>query len=159
MQFLNEVSRHADTNKMTIKNLAIVFAPNLMPLSESHGQRLALHVQIIEYLIENAYQLGMVPSSVLRRSDCSSLSSADSKVEYRGRTVSTASQNVKDKKKKRRSGSINRMFTGLRKIVGAFGSAENIEENQNGPATNSTPCINRKRKVEKEAKGLSAKKK
>lgn len=151
MQFLNEISRHSNSNKMSVQNLAIVFAPNLMPLSDGSGQRLTSHVQIIEILIENAYNIGVIPFSIQKHIECASNSSAESKNGF------STSQSGKQKRKKRRSGSINRMFTGLRKIVGAFGSTENIEES-NEPLLKSTPCLNKKRKVT-EQRGFSSKKK
>lgn len=67
MQFLNLVSLHSSTNKMTTKNLAIIFAPGLMPITESYGQRLNSHVQIIEILIENAHEIGIVPPEIIDR--------------------------------------------------------------------------------------------
>lgn len=67
MQFLNLVSLHSTSNKMSTKNLAIIFAPGLMPINESYGQRLNSHVQIIEYLIDNAHDLGLVPTELLHR--------------------------------------------------------------------------------------------
>lgn len=67
MQFLNLVSLHSMANKMSVKNLAIVFTPSLMPLHENFGQRLNSHVQVIEILIENAHELGLVPPEVFCR--------------------------------------------------------------------------------------------
>lgn len=67
MQFLNLVSLHSTANKMSTKNLAIIFAPGLMPINESYGQRLNSHVQIIEILIDNAHEIGLVPSELLNR--------------------------------------------------------------------------------------------
>lgn len=67
MQFLNLVSLHSTSNKMSSKNLAIIFAPGLMPISESFGKRLASHVQVIEILIDNAHEIGLVPTELLNR--------------------------------------------------------------------------------------------
>lgn len=67
MQFLNLVSLHSTSNKMSTKNLAIIFAPGLMPINESYGQRLISHVQIIEILIDNAHEIGVVPPELVDR--------------------------------------------------------------------------------------------
>lgn len=65
MQFLNFVSTHSSMNKMSIKNLAIILTPSLMPITENIGQRLVSHVQIIEILIEHAHEIGFVPDNLL----------------------------------------------------------------------------------------------
>lgn len=67
IQFLNLVSLHSTSNKMSTKNLAIIFAPGLMPINESYGQRLISHVQIIEILIDNAHEIGVVPPELVDR--------------------------------------------------------------------------------------------
>lgn len=67
MQFLNLVSLHSTSNKMSSKNLAIIFAPGLMPISENYGKRLNSHVQIIEILIDNAHDIGLIPPRLLDR--------------------------------------------------------------------------------------------
>lgn len=67
MQFLNLVSLHSASNKMSSKNLAIILAPGLMPIIESYGKRLNSHVQVIEILIDNAHDIGLVPAEILNR--------------------------------------------------------------------------------------------
>lgn len=118
MQFLNAVSQHSQQNKMSIKNLAIIFAPGLMPISENVGQRLISHVQIIEILIEHANDLGMVPSAILGKvqnivladshhhavGSINNGTAADSMSGGNGDAPWTESK----KKKKRRSGSLTR---------------------------------------------------
>lgn len=120
MQFLNAVSQHSQQNKMSIKNLAIIFAPGLMPISENIGQRLISHVQIIEILIENADDLGMVPSAILGKVQNIVLAESH----HHDATASTINGTPRDlmayrggadapgteskKKKKRRSGSLTR---------------------------------------------------
>lgn len=67
MQFLNLVSLHSASNKMSSKNLAIILTPGLMPIIESYGKRLNSHVQVIEILIDNAHDIGLVPAELLNR--------------------------------------------------------------------------------------------
>lgn len=108
MQFLNVVSQHSNQNKMSIKNLAIIFAPSLMPLLENNGQRLVAHVQIIEILIENAYELGIVPSIILGKIQNIVLAENQDATTAIGSTTysNDAPPTDSKKKKKRRSGSL-----------------------------------------------------
>lgn len=108
MQFLNVVSQHSNQNKMSIKNLAIIFAPGLMPLLENNGQRLVAHVQIIEILIENAYDLGIVPSVILGKIQNIVLAESHEGATAIGITSysNDAPRTDSKKKKKRRSGSL-----------------------------------------------------
>lgn len=181
MQFLNTVSMHSDRNKMTVENLSIIFAPGLMPLEEIIPQRLNSHCKIIQMLIEQAREIGILPKHILN------------KVQQLKKPISTLASNeiisdhiavadTEKKKKKRRSGSLTSiykkkcitfyfvyyfvcfffllgMFNGLRKIVGALGSTENLDKT---PELNeATPCISKSTKKRKvmEGTGLSAKKK
>lgn len=112
MQFLNAVSQHSNQNKMSVKNLAIIFAPGLMPLLENVGQRLLSHVQIVEILIENAQDLGVIPGAVLGKiqnivlAECqASKASAVIPAAASSNQLETPWTDSK-KKKKRRSGSL-----------------------------------------------------
>lgn len=115
MQFVNLVSAHSASNKMTAKNLAIIFAPGLMPINENFGQRLNSHVQIIEILIQNAHDLGIIDSDLLNRFP-SITENSDSMdfVMIPDQTGILEACQLKEpdadvkKKKKRRSGSLTR---------------------------------------------------
>lgn len=194
MQFLNFVSLYSATNKMSIKNLAIILTPGLMPITENIGQRLVSHVQVIEILIEHAHEIGLVPDQLLARIPNCVLSES-SVTDHHNFTMALTNsrrsmgpshlevpQTDVKKKKKRRSGSLTRnyaqnsflifkikliaifpfagMFNGLRKMVGAIGSAENLDETDELLEIPSTPCLNKskKRKV-LESSAFSAKKK
>lgn len=170
MQFLNLVSLHSTANKMSTKNLAIIFAPGLMPVNENFGQRLNSHVQIIELLIDNAHEIGIIPSELINRmpkkhvddhhSNYAMVASASGS----RRSIDPSHLKVPDtdikKKKKRRSGSLTRMFNGFRKIVGAIGSStENLDDSHESEVQ-STPCINKSKKRKAlEASAFSSKKK
>lgn len=119
MQFLNLVSLHSTANKMSTKNLAIIFAPGLMPINESYGQRLVSHVQIIEILIDNAHELGLIPPELLHRLPSLDLTETATNdpmnftmVTHSRRSMDAGRLKVPEtdvkKKKKRRSGSLTR---------------------------------------------------
>lgn len=172
MQFLNLISLHSTANKMSTKNLAIIFAPGLMPLHEQHNQRLNSHVQILELLIDNAHEIGMIPMTLMNRINVVKRR-ADDHLNFTmvasgsgtRRSMEQIHSKVPDtdvkKKKKRRSGSLTRMFNGFRKIVsGAIGSStENLDESHESEIQ-STPCINKSKKRKAlEASAFSSKKK
>lgn len=108
MQFLHTVSLHSNMNKMTIENLAIILTPNIMPIAEMIQQRLTSHVKVVQLLIENSHRIGVVPESILEKMN-----------EFVHLIHSSTDQsmvvNTNKKKKKRRSGSLTRMFHGLKK--------------------------------------------
>lgn len=101
MQFLHTVSVHSERNKMTVSNLAIIFAPGLMPTTEILPQRLNSHCKIIQMLIENANEIGIVPRYIVDRVQLSSAPKS---------TQATAPDTEK-KKKKRRSGSLTSTYS------------------------------------------------
>lgn len=163
MQFLHTVSLHANMNKMTIENLAIILTPNLMPIAEMIQQRLTSHVKVIQFLIENSHQIGVVPEAILEK-----LNDSISLIRQTGDSHHnvTAGNTTDKKKKKRRSGSLTRMFHGLRKIVGAIGSSESLDKTDEYPDKDATvavatPCLNKSTKKRKVTDGMpfSAKKK
>ncbi|KAI5630999.1 rhoGAP domain-containing protein [Phthorimaea operculella] len=108
MELLNYIaSRHKD-NLMDASNLAIVMAPSIMPLpAAASAQRLEHHVALVKIFIENSKRIGLLTEDLMSQLD------DDSDV-YLAR------------RKKRRSGSLNRMLSGLRKMVSG---------NVNTPAT------------------------
>ncbi|XP_052902262.1 uncharacterized protein LOC128309823 [Anopheles moucheti] len=156
MQFLHTVSMHAEKNRMTAENLAIILTPSIMPITESVQQRFNSHVKVMLLLIENSQQIGLIPELILNQLK-----------EDTGNNVSMALTNVTDKKKKkRRSGSLTRMFNGFKKMVSAIGSSENLdrsdERGENDPTMLiGTPCLSKSAKKRKVTDGIafSAKKK
>uniref|UniRef100_A0A182JZJ2 Rho-GAP domain-containing protein n=1 Tax=Anopheles christyi TaxID=43041 RepID=A0A182JZJ2_9DIPT len=155
MQFLHTVSKHADKNKMTSENLALILTPSIMPITESIQQRFKSHVKVLQMLIEHSQQIGLVPDTIL------------SQLKDDTSNSSTLISNVTDKKKKkRRSGSLTRMFNGFKKMVSAIGSSENLDKTdekcENDPTlTIGTPCLSKSAKKRKVTEGnaFSAKKK
>uniref|UniRef100_A0A336MT93 CSON006928 protein n=1 Tax=Culicoides sonorensis TaxID=179676 RepID=A0A336MT93_CULSO len=138
MQFLNKVSEYASDNKMTIENLAIIMGPNIMPVCHNVQQRNSAHVKIISILIKNAYSIGIVPENILDRMHELNSSRDDVLLQ------------TEKKKKKRRSGSLNRVFNGLRKIVGALGSSsESLERTPDVEKFLQTPILTKSAKKRK----------
>ncbi|KAK5647345.1 hypothetical protein RI129_002237 [Pyrocoelia pectoralis] len=144
MQFLHEVSEHSHLNKMDSHNLAIVIGPTLFPIEEKSAlnstQRLKKFCDICKLLIENASNIGFISDRIIDQIAPASLS-----VDL----VSSNEGNAKQKKK-RRSGSLTRMFNGLRKIV----SSKSIDISTKSPDPLQTPNIKvseRKRRLDIQA--------
>lgn len=124
MQFLHTVSQHAGTNRMTSENLAIVFAPGLMPLPEIVPQRLESHCRVVRALIEAAASIGAVPPHIrerVQRTRQQMVEVVDQQQEQhqhqrqqqqssssggRSRSLAPSEPETEKKKKKRRSGSL-----------------------------------------------------
>ncbi|XP_053680740.1 uncharacterized protein LOC128731633 [Anopheles nili] len=157
MQFLHTVSKHADQNKMTVENLAIILTPSVMPITETIQQRFNSHVKVMHLLIEHSQQIGLIPESIL----------CQLKDDTTVGNVSILAGSVAEKrKKKRRSGSLTRMFNGFKKMVSAIGSSENLDKtdekcDNEGALAIGTPCLSKSAKKRKVTEGIafSAKKK
>lgn len=72
MKFAAEVATHSEQSKMSLSNLAIVLTPNLMHNSKkdnssSSEKLLKDQTEIIETLLRNADQVGMVAEDVYER--------------------------------------------------------------------------------------------
>jgi len=77
--FLHRISAHSDHNLMDTVNLALVMAPNLLPMTTattmatvasrcaSNGRETPLEAStsVIEILIENCNQIGLVPEGIV----------------------------------------------------------------------------------------------
>lgn len=71
MRFIAEVATHSDQSKMGTSNLAIVLAPNLMHNSKKEGNTSEKYLKdqtaIIDTLLKNAHDIGMVPRGIYER--------------------------------------------------------------------------------------------
>ncbi|XP_046689287.1 rho GTPase-activating protein 11A-like isoform X2 [Homalodisca vitripennis] len=138
MQFLQEVAAHHHINRMDVNNLAIVWTPNLMPFKTGQvDDKLKKRVTIVQMLIENWSSIGVVPECLYEHLSCwqpsASLSSHDD--------LETSHHR---KKKNRRSGSLTRMLSGIKRMVGKSGSEEPSSANttpENPVQMPHTPCI------------------
>lgn len=128
MQFLHQIASHSTVNRMTPENLAIVFNQSLMPLSEPfNGRRLENHKMVIQLLIENSKDIGMVPQPMIDQLATAALK---------------PSQEQKAKTKKRRSSSVTRFcVNGLKKIVNNV-RRESVDNNLDGaPSGGKGPAL------------------
>ncbi|KAJ1528393.1 hypothetical protein ONE63_006808 [Megalurothrips usitatus] len=170
MEFFHLISELSETNKMNISNLAIVVTPSLMPVSEKvsvqNPQRIGAQVRIVEVLISNADRIGVLPDGVVGKL---SLTPSVSNISLLS-DDHTSSAAFSSKKKRRRSGSLTRMFNGLKKIVAGKPSPGTDteysgmeEEAALVPSTTdfSTPCVKsaKKRKAMDTTSAFSSKKK
>lgn len=160
LQFLKTVSKHSNQNRMTIQNLSVLWSENLMPVPlDAPNNRLTSHHKVIELLIENSGQIGVVPDRFLKRLE-ESLSTTPNHS-----TILQQTATDKKKKKGRRSASLTRVFHGIKKAWnGAIGSSESLDKSgeQFDDPTIATPCINKsskKRKITENLTSFSAKKK
>lgn len=142
LQFLESISKNSSENFMTVENLVKVLTPTLMPIPfNAPNQRLQSHFKIMELLIENANLIGIIPDRILKITS----------------EICPPMTEDRNKKKKRRSGSINRVFNGFRKIVGALGSSsetldkshENTISEDHSLMTPSLTKSTKKRRLEK----------
>ncbi|XP_050353808.1 uncharacterized protein LOC126775764 [Nymphalis io] len=137
MELLNYIaSKHKD-NLMDSSNLAIVLAPSIMPLpAASSAQRLEHHVALVKIFIENSKHIGLLTDELMTKLD------DDSDVSQ-------------SRRKKRRSGSLNRMLSGLRKMVsGNVATPALVMENGKTPVLSKSAA---KRKFDNNYEGLSVK--
>ncbi|XP_018052245.1 PREDICTED: rho GTPase-activating protein 11A-like [Atta colombica] len=130
MEFLKKVSMYEKQNKMSIDNLAKVIGPNIMPLQETSmsavQNRLQMHLTIVKILIENAEDIGVLPPHIAQSISIETSGSTDNGLD-------SFELHRKHKKKKHRSGSLTRMFNGLKKMVGKGADAPNDTPNINEP--------------------------
>ncbi|XP_042224990.1 uncharacterized protein LOC121868425 isoform X2 [Homarus americanus] len=147
MDFFSDVVTTSSSNLMDARNLAIVLAPNLLPTTitlpstsswKSSTQfltcedaMLATNIEVLQLLIENASLVCRLPRNLALA------------LEHREKSKSTenliaTTQPHTATRKKRRSASIHRLMTGLRRVVGhsradsgsplrAAGSAEELD--------------------------------
>uniref|UniRef100_A0A6V7INB2 Rho-GAP domain-containing protein n=1 Tax=Bracon brevicornis TaxID=1563983 RepID=A0A6V7INB2_9HYME len=124
MDFFQRVAAYESLNKMSIDNLSKVIGPNIMPVRETSmaavQNRLNAHLAIVKILIENARKIGLLPKEILETIMSDSNTSPGVDLNHSG-------SSSKQKKKKHRSGSLTRMFNGLKKMVSKNGSPENNE--------------------------------
>ncbi|PSN49230.1 hypothetical protein C0J52_08407 [Blattella germanica] len=147
LQSLSDVAAGAGVHKMDASNLALMIAPNIMPVDDktviNSTSRIAQHSELVQLLIENADLIGCIPESIREKVPG-----------------------------KRRSGSLTRtamkilhhpsgMLNGLKKMVGKGGTPE-VDENYLIASTPdvSTPCVKSSKKRKAEASsGFSSRKK
>ena len=121
-QFITEVANHSLESKMTLTNLAIIFAPNLTSIADKNSEKSMKDItQVVDLLFKNSNLIGMVPDALFNKAItvsneggfCSS--SADeldeNNCDTRGRTL------CKSNKKRERSRSIKGFLNNKLRIV------------------------------------------
>lgn len=168
MQFLHDVSAHNLLNKMTGFNLAVVFGPTLLPppdeklVQTATPLRLSKTTELFLLLIDNCQMIGALSERIISQIR---LNGKENKLDFGdagwldGEDTEIGAGEVarRDrKKKKRRSGSLTRMFSGLKKIVGG---KETSQSSLVTPDLLMTPVITRSSKKRKvDHGGISQKK-
>ncbi|XP_049829558.1 uncharacterized protein LOC126268092 isoform X4 [Schistocerca gregaria] len=125
MQFFQRVASQSELNKMDTRNLAIILTPSIMPVDEkmitNTGTRLGYHVSIVETLLENASEIGLLPDHIY----CQLTSVPHDGTEMLGMNGEEGPKTKK--KKKRRSNSFTRVINGFKKMVGRI--SPDVDEN------------------------------
>lgn len=70
IKFISEMANHSLESKMTLSNLAIVFAPNLVSTSgkdRNSEKSMKETTQVIDLLFKNPHLIGMVPDALLNK--------------------------------------------------------------------------------------------
>lgn len=149
LQFLQVIIQQANVNLMSADNLVKILTPSLMPTPVNAPEnRLQSHFKVVELLMENANLIGVVPDRIMRDLNIVPQMPALTPDEHK-------------KKKQRRSGSVTRMLTGFKKIVGAIGSSESLDKSNDTLDEISTPLVtksSKKRRFEKLENAFSHKK-
>ncbi|XP_014219147.1 rho GTPase-activating protein 24 isoform X2 [Copidosoma floridanum] len=126
MEFLKTVASYEKQNKMSIDNLARVVGPNVMPLQETTmiavQSRLEAHLTVVKLLIENAEKIGVLPNDISDAISMDTAGSTENELDH-----SDISSSFKSKRKKHRSGSLTRMLSGLKKMVGKNNTTEDAD--------------------------------
>ncbi|XP_018026376.1 uncharacterized protein LOC108681812 [Hyalella azteca] len=163
LNFLNEIVQESSSNRMDAYNLAVVLSPNLLPMTLSHptlttnptnnptGCRkskfdasaitedniIAANIDIMQELIKHQHRMCRVHvdvwSSLLQEQQLRASAPNEAQDATDGPRVAIAAL---PKNKKRRSASIHRLMSGLRRVVGAQAAAalpEHLPINTNSP--------------------------
>ncbi|XP_038046616.1 uncharacterized protein LOC119720832 [Patiria miniata] len=148
MQFLKQVAGSVSSNRMDASNLALVMTPNLMgglKADKSGGtsateKLLRLQTAVIRHLIENADDIGMVPDAVAERvesfgnrSSCDLLTDRLTSEDELDKSGEGALEERKKNRRRRRSGPIQGIMSGIGHSLGILKSGA-------GSAVNMTPA-------------------
>uniref|UniRef100_A0A2C9LE60 Rho-GAP domain-containing protein n=1 Tax=Biomphalaria glabrata TaxID=6526 RepID=A0A2C9LE60_BIOGL len=190
MHMLSKVAATCDKNKMTANNLALVMAPNMMHSNKgtqkmSSSEEKLLHTQtcIVELLIKNWEQIGMVSGSLQHQvslmAECfgtdDDLDASDDNTLEESKEVS---QKLRRKRSSSLTGFVNSIANGLAKLrrsTDGKGVNMSLNSTQRGELSHAssgnanqmqemltntvTPCVMRKRRASGETVPFSASKK
>ena len=115
MLFLRRVAECSDSNKMDVPNLAVCMAPNLMYVMPSKSDKVTskedliqlqnLQTTVIQYLIANAENIGMVSADLHKRTTAMGECFSEDELLEKSDANINESTSKSTKKKKKRSGS------------------------------------------------------
>lgn len=129
VRFLSKVAANSASNQMDAMNLAIVFTPSLFPVNEDLKKvdpDLTTKLEIVEILIRSAESVCMIDQSLDEALQIPTFASNDDLMtdedeDYEVYGAGPSARRRKSVKKKRRSGSLSRVFTatmkGLHKAI------------------------------------------
>ena len=114
VQFLSKVASHCENNKMDVQNLAVCLAPNLLHTTAkcekivSESRLLQMQTNVVQLLICHSEDIGMISGSLYDRS--SLLSCFPASEDELEKSIDGLDDS-KPKKKKKRSGSLQGLFS------------------------------------------------
>ncbi|XP_071832165.1 uncharacterized protein [Apostichopus japonicus] len=158
MLFLSNVASHSESNRMDAKNLALVLTPTIFGGEGNLGKTVQIERQIklqtlvIETLINNAKDIGVVPDYILDRMvktktrSNEALDNLTSEDELEKSSDDNLENNFRNKRKKRRSGTFHGIVNGLGQVgqkVGELlkssGSLDNLDKTPENVENVETP--------------------
>ncbi|XP_054713475.1 rho GTPase-activating protein 24-like [Uloborus diversus] len=152
--FLADIAANCKKNKMDFHNLSVIMAPNIFvigseTIDKSSNNVVQLYTSLMQILIENAEKVGVFPN-------------------VRGAQICSESELSSDmldlspkSKRKRRSGKVQDIFSGIRKLVGQNPSPVASRKETPDKSQSNRSSVSRsasKRKAEGDQQSISAKK-
>lgn len=115
---INEVANHSSESKMSIRNLGIVFAPNLLCVSGKERnceKTMRETTMVIDFIFQNPDKIGMVPDFIIHKASAMSIdggisTSSGDELEENSRRMKSLARHISHDKNRDRSKSIKGLF-------------------------------------------------
>ncbi|XP_067131963.1 rho GTPase-activating protein gacF-like isoform X2 [Centruroides vittatus] len=122
VNFFSNIAKNSFENKMDSHNLALIMAPNLLPSSHSTtgkaNKLLEYQIGIVRLLIDNSAHVGQFPSDIAEKLGYHNVTlQIDPESCSNGLEKSDIPDEQPKAKKKRRSGTVQELVSGIRKFV------------------------------------------